>query len=116
MANLVHVDDDDFEGDLSIGAVIRELSTQLIEAEQEREAGAGRPVFQVAGLDVDISFVVTKSRARKGGLDLKVVRGDLEHSVTEQATQRITLHLTAASDDGLSPFDEVTPVRPRLRG
>jgi len=105
------LDDDEF--DLSLKALIWEVGRQLLEAQEERIAQGGRAVFEVSGLDIEVSFIATESSRGGGGFDLKVIRADAQRQVDQQAIHKIVLHLVAASDDDLGHFDAVTPIRPR---
>jgi hypothetical protein len=86
------------ESDVTLTDLIERVSKDLLRSE-ERRREAGRPaVFEVASLDIEISFVVVQSKKRSGGVDLKVVRGDGEKQYQDQQVQRITVHLRGAPE------------------
>ena len=111
------------EGELTLAGLVERVSTDLLSSEAQRRE-AGRPaVFEVASLDVEISFVVVQSKDYSGGVDLKVIRADGAKRYEDQQVQRITLHLrgaaeeahpTARSGDG-SPVRSGSPVLVALR-
>jgi hypothetical protein len=107
------------EADLELGDLIRQVSKELLDSQTERLAQGGQAVFQVSGLDIEVSFIITKSKGLSGGIDLKVIRADGDRHFEEQEVHRIVLHLGAAADRGdqedLDEFDAVIPVRPRRR-
>jgi hypothetical protein len=112
------------DDDVSVKELIQRISEDLLESEQERTAGGRRAVFEVAELTVELSFVVSRSRQGKGGIDLKVVSVGGQAERADERTQRMTLRLIAAGrggggsgDDEFSrlDYDDALPVRPRLR-
>ena len=103
--------------DVSVGDVIRKISEELVAARTQRIETGKPPVFEVNSLDLEISFVVTESRTGSGGIDVKVIRGDVGKTHSDEAVQRVTLHLTAtkleAGLEEFQDFDASTPLRPR---
>jgi hypothetical protein len=85
------------EADLKLGDLIRQVSKELLDSQAERIAQGGQAVFQVSGLDIEVSFVITKSKGVSGGIDLKVIRADGDRHFEEQEVHRIVVHLGAAS-------------------
>jgi Trypsin-co-occurring domain 2 len=106
--------------DVSVKELIQRVSEELLEAQQERLAGGRRAVFEVSELDIEISFVVSRSKQGRGGIDLQVVTVGGTIGLDDQRTQRMTLKLVAASS-GDTPelknlgYDDDLPVRPRRR-
>jgi len=98
--------------DLTIGALIRAVTKELIEAQAERLAAGGQAVFEVSDLTLEISFVATTSKHGGGGFDLKVVKADVGAQYEKQSVQKVTLALKAVLDQ-VQPFGAVGPVRPR---
>jgi hypothetical protein len=133
------------DDEISVKELIQKISEDLLESEEERTARGQRPVFEVSELTVELAFVASRSRQGRGGVDLHVVSvGGDAGSVNERA-QRMTLRLIAvgggeeragklgwfqakranrgavqagADKTGLTrlDYDDVLPVRPRLRG
>lgn len=105
--------------DVSFGDVIHKISDELLAARAERIESGKPAVFEVNSLDLEISFVVTRSRTGSGGIDFKVVRGDIGKTQSDQAVQRVTLHLTQTElgpgEQEFQDFDATTPVRPRRK-
>ncbi|RBY91083.1 trypco2 family protein [Blastococcus sp. TF02A-30] len=120
------MDDDD----VSVKQLIQRLSVDLLDSERERTAAGLRPVFEVAELEIELSFVVSRSRQGQAGIDLKVVSVGGQADRGDERTQRMTLRLVAAgaappaAPDEAGPeaperyrldYDDALPVRPRLR-
>ena len=105
------------ESDVSVKALIRHVTRELIESREERREAGDPAVFEVDSLDIEISFVVTESTTGSGGFDLRVIRAGLDKHYDEQAVQRITLHLRAPEPGaaGEEGFDLIAPLRPRRR-
>ena len=104
--------------DPSLKDIIRRISAELIESQDERRRSGEAAVFEVSSLDIELNFVVTNSRSGNLGMDLKVVKGGGERRYDEQQVQRLVLHLTAPNaghkaDGTYSYYDEAPPVRPR---
>jgi Trypsin-co-occurring domain 2 len=106
--------------DVSVKELIQKVSEELLESQQERLASGRRAVFEVSELDIEISFVVSRSRQGRGGINLQVVTAGGTVGLDDQRTQRMTLKLVAASS-GDTPglrsldYDDDLPVRPRRR-
>jgi hypothetical protein len=112
--------------DISLSDVIGEISDQLLASEEQR-LREGRPaIFLVGSIDIELSIIVTESKNRSGGVNLKVVKGDMSRQYQDQQVQRVTVHLQAAQikgskgqEAGLPAFESIssglTPVRPRVR-
>jgi hypothetical protein len=109
--------EDELAQDISVKDVIQAVSEDLLASRDERLA-AGRPaVFEVESLDIELSIAVTRSSKKAGGVDLKVVRGDLEGTTAHESLQRLLLHLTStklpADEEESEIFDASSPLRPR---
>jgi Trypsin-co-occurring domain 2 len=120
--------------EISVKELIQKISEDLLDSEQERTARGQRPVFEVSELTVELAFVVSRTRQGRGGLDLRVVSVGGDIGRANEQTQRMTLRLIAvggaderagraASQAGAEStdltrldYDDVLPVRPRLRG
>jgi Trypsin-co-occurring domain 2 len=105
--------------DVSIGEVISTISDQLLSSEANRIA-AGRPaIFLVDSVDVEISFTVNTATTKAGGLDLRVVKGDVSREYNKEQVQRATIHLKCADNssgrDDSDSSRELMPIRPRRR-
>lgn len=110
---------------ISMKALIRRISDELLESQRERQLQGLPAVFEVQGLDIEVSFVVTESRQGGGGFDLRVIKADGSMKYEDQSVQKVTLHLGVPSarpvvtrpdvDDDPLVFDDELPVRPRLR-
>jgi len=99
--------------DLSIGALIRAVTDELLESQAQRLTTGGAAVFEVSGLTLEISFVATTSKHGGGGFDIKVVKADAGIKYDTQSVHKITLTLKAVEDQ-VQPFGQVGPLRPRL--
>jgi NTP-dependent ternary system trypsin peptidase co-occuring protein len=115
------------DDDITVKDLIQKISDDLLASERERVADTRRAVFEVAELTIELSFVATRSRQGRGGVDLKVISSGGELAREDARTQRMTLRLVAARDnpvqldeagDDFAPldYDRALPVRPRLRG
>ena len=120
--------------EISVKELIQKISEDLLESEQERTARGQRAVFEVSELTVELAFVVSRTRQGRGGIDLRVVSVGGDIGRANEQTQRMTLRLIAvggaeeragraASQAGAErtdmtrlDYDDVLPVRPRLRG
>ena len=126
--------------EITVKELIQKLSEELLESEQERERNGRRPVFEVSELTVELEFSVSRSRQGRAGLDVHIINIGGEAERAHSHTQRMTLRLVAAGagnhqvgDDESSAtrarfdaapvassfapldYDDVRPVRPRLR-
>jgi hypothetical protein len=99
------------ENDLSIRTLVREVTRELIDSQDEREAAGDEAIFQVSGLTLEISFVATSSKKGGGGFDLKVVKADAGVQYDQQSIHKIMLTLKAVEDD--QPFAGPRGGRPR---
>lgn len=99
--------------DVSMRALIRAVTDELIESQAERVAAGGPAVFEVGDLTLEISFVATTSKHAGGGFNLTVVKADAGAQYEKQSIHKVTLTLKAVQDQ-LQPFGAVGPVRPRL--
>lgn len=104
--------------DVSVKELIQRVSEELLEAQQERLASGRRAVFEVSELDIEISFVVSRSKQGRGGINLQVVTVGGTVGLDDQQTQRMTLKLVAASSRDTPElkslgYDDDLPVRPR---
>jgi Trypsin-co-occurring domain 2 len=117
--------------EVSVKELIQKISEDLLESEQERTERGQRPVFEVSELVIELAFVVSRTRQGQGGLDLRVVTVGGKAGRADEQTQRMTLRLVAVGGEekraadtsgtdraGLTrlDYDDVLPVRPRLRG
>ena len=100
---------DTWEPDLA--AIIRKISDELLESQDQR-IREGRPaVFRVGSLDVELNFVVTRSRTGSGGIDLRVVTLGGELASETQHVQKVTVHLDAggtASPLAVAPREDAS--------
>jgi Trypsin-co-occurring domain 2 len=101
------------EDDLSIRTLIRAVTKELVESQQERLAAGEAAIFEVSDLTLEISFVATSSKHGGGGFDLKVVKADAGMQYDEQSVHKITLSLKAVADQ---PFNDGGAFRPRRVG
>jgi hypothetical protein len=103
--------------DLSIKALIRAVSDELIASRIERQ-DAGQPaLFEIKDLTIEVSFVVTESKGGGGGFDLKVIKADANVKYDREQVQKIILTLRAlGKDDAAIPdLPDQLPLRPRTR-
>jgi hypothetical protein len=103
---------------VSIADLIRQISNELVAARAARLAAGDPAVFEVEGLDIEVSFTVGRSRSGSGGVDVRVVQLGGQGSHDQQAVQKLTLHLKATTLPSGQPeftdFDASTPLRPRI--
>lgn len=74
---------------VSVRELIRAVSEELIESRAERIASGEPPVFEVDSLDIELSVAVTRSVEKGGGVDIKVVRGDVAVTDGDASVQKI---------------------------
>jgi hypothetical protein len=87
------------DDDITVKELIQKISDDLLASERERVADARRAVFEVAELTIELSFVATRSRQGRGGVDLKLISTGGELAREDARTQRMTLRLVAARDN-----------------
>jgi hypothetical protein len=108
------VSDDDSPG---LGEIIRRVSDELLDAQAARRASGREAVFEVSALDIELNFVVTRSRLGRGGIDLKIVSAGGEMQYESQQVQKVTVRLAAPAERPESAtydfYDPAPPVRPR---
>jgi hypothetical protein len=107
----------DLAENISVKEVIEAISDELMESRTERLKAGRPPVFQVASLDIELSVVATRSSKKAGGVDLKVISGDLEGTTSQESLQKLSLHLVATKlspdEEEAEVFDASSPLRPR---
>jgi hypothetical protein len=103
--------------DISLSEVIRAVSDELVASRNQRLAEGQPPVFEVNSLDIELSITVTRSRSKGGGVDVKVVRGDIGDTSGNESVQRLALHLNSTilskGEEEFESFDASSPLRPR---
>jgi Trypsin-co-occurring domain 2 len=105
------------EQDLSMKALIRAVSDELLASRVERQTAGQPALFEIRDLTIEVSFVVTESKGGWGGVDLKGVKADANVKYDREQVQKIILTLRA-----LGPEDATIPdlpdqllLRPRSR-
>ncbi len=101
-------------GDLSIEALIRAVSDQILDLQTRRIAAGKTAVFEVSDLTLEVSFVVTESAHGGGGFDIKVIKADGGVQYDRESIQKVVLKLSAVKDD--QPFGGFGTARPRTEG
>lgn len=100
------------EEGLSIRALIREVTREILSSQADRIASGDPAVFEVSDLTLEVSFVATSSKKGGGGFDLKVVKADAGVQYEKECIQKVILKLTAVTDQE-QPFNP-SRVRPQL--
>jgi len=111
------VDAHDLEDGASIRQVIEAISIELLASQATREADNRAPVFEVDGLDITLTFVVTRSSKIGGGIDLKVLTAGMDRQNEKEFTQSVVLRLRSAAQEGAPAargWDVARPVRPKI--
>lgn len=90
---------------IGIKDLIREVHEQLAVSEQEREDEGLSPLFEVAGLDLEVNFVVKEDASAHGGIDLKVFSLGTELIDRSEQVHKIILHLKAVPLEDAFPLD-----------
>jgi hypothetical protein len=104
----------EFENEgLSIRALIREVTREVLSAQADRIASGEPAVFELSDLTLEVSFVATSSKKAGGGFDLKVVKADAGLQYDKESIHKVSLKLVAVVDQE-QPFG-VGKVRPQLR-
>ncbi|XVU28669.1 trypco2 family protein [Actinoplanes sp. CA-054009] len=104
--------DDEDPDDLSIEALVTAVSQELLASQRNRLAAGGPAVFEVSEMNLEVSFVVTRSVKGAGGFDLKVVKADAGAQYDKQSVHKVSLRLTALRDQP-QPFGGFGAVRPK---
>jgi hypothetical protein len=99
--------------ELSLDTLVAAVSSQLLLSQQRRIDAGLPPVFQVDSLTLEVSFVVTSSKEGGGGISISVVKADGKLKYDEQSLQKVTLQLSAVTDQK-QPDNVISPVRPKL--
>ena len=98
---------------LSIRALIREVTREVLSSQADRIASGDPAVFEVSDVTLEVSFVATSSKKAGGGFDLKVVKADAGLQYDKESIHKVSLKLVAVVDQE-QPFG-VGKVRPQLR-
>lgn len=106
------------EEGLSIRALIREVTREILSSQADRIASGDPAVFEVSDLTLEVSFVATSSKKAGGGFDLKVVKADAGVQYEQECIQKVILKLTAVADQEQAfGVDKVRPRKsPNSRG
>jgi hypothetical protein len=97
---------------LSIRALIREVTRDVLSSQSDRIASGDPAVFEVSDLTLEVSFIATSSKKAGGGFDLKVVKADAGVQYDKESIHKVSLKLVAVDQE--QPFG-VGKVRPQLR-
>lgn len=97
---------------LSIRALIREVTREVLSSQSDRMASGDPAVFEVSDLTLEVSFVATSSKKAGGGFDLKVVKADAGMQYDKQSIHKVSLKLAAIDQEQPFGFGKV---RPQLR-
>jgi hypothetical protein len=100
---------------------VDKLATQIRDELEQMEAEkADEPLFSLKGFDLEISFVVTRDSRDKGGFDTRVLTLGTEREISQEAVQKVTLHMEplpprhvviGASEDDIHPEDSTNIVQ-----
>jgi hypothetical protein len=106
--------DDADDGDkLSLKALIRAVTGELLASREERLAAGDPAIFEVEDLTLEISFVATTSKGGGGGIKFWVVNADANVKYDDQSVQKVVLKLKAAEPAQDEPFGLPSKLRPR---
>jgi hypothetical protein len=86
---------------LQIDALVTKVRTELENMEIQRQSSGRQPLFEMKDFDLEISFVVKQSVKAKGELETEVITVGSEIQRSNEATQKVTLHM------GVIPSQEV---------
>lgn len=103
---------------LFIMDLIRQIQSELIESQRQREQEGLSALFEVESLTVEAQFIATDSSKEKGGFDLKILTLGGESTYSSEQVHKITLTLKTTphgeGDFGLGGLDsEPSGRRPR---
>ncbi len=78
---------------LGIDTLAEKVRSELENLETWRQSNGKAALFELKDFDLEVSFVVKKSRKVKGDLEAEVITvgGEAEHS--KEATQKVVLHM-----------------------
>lgn len=78
---------------LGIDALAEKVRSELEKLETWRQSNGKAALFELKDFELEVSFVVKKSRKVKGELEAEVITvgGEAEHS--KEATQKVVLHM-----------------------
>jgi hypothetical protein len=97
---------------LSIRALIREVTREVLSSQADRIASGDPAVFEVNDLTLEVSFVATSSKKAGGGFDLKVVKADAGMQYDKESIHKVSLKLVSVDQEQPFGFGKV---RPQLR-
>ncbi len=107
------------QNEISLKELIRTVSDELIASRAERLASNRPAIFEVEGLTIEVSFIVTDSVGGGGGFDLKILKADAQTDYKQESIHKIALRLAAIKDDTgrlLKELGDEVPLRPRSDG
>lgn len=78
-------------GEVRLADLIQELGRQLVEAQQRARESDPSSGLSLELKECSVELAVTWERAAGGGLDLKVVKLDREHTRADTQTLTVTL-------------------------
>jgi len=108
------------QNEISLKELIRTVSDELMASRAERLAANRPAIFEVDGLTIEVSFIITESDAAGGGFDLKILKANAKSDYRQESIHKITLTLSAIKDDAgrvlLRELGDEVPLRPRQDG
>ncbi len=73
--------------------LIRQIHTELIESQQERESKGTPTLFEVKKLTIEAHFVVSDEREVETGIGLSLIKAGLNGNYKNEEVHKITLEL-----------------------
>lgn len=83
--------------------LIRQIHTELIESQQERQDSGHPPLFEVKKLTIEAHFVVSNERDIDTGIGLTLVKAGLNRNYKKEEVHKITLELGVTNTDDGGP-------------
>ena len=78
---------------LGLKDFINALKGELVKMEQERTDKSEAAIFDITGIDLEISFIVRTSSQQKSGVEYQVVTAESQIQNGMERVQKLTMHL-----------------------
>lgn len=85
---------------LGIDSLIKQVQDDLSKAEQERRENHRAPMFELKGFELEISFIVKRTRTQTGTIEYKAIAIDNHIEIGTEQTHKLKLMMDITPDEG----------------